>query len=72
MASQLDTGVERRYLSLDWHDDVTLDTVTGAVGEIRGIAEEQRVGDLVGDHWAKVESLDEDDEGDYRLELVSP
>ncbi|GGN92814.1 MULTISPECIES: hypothetical protein [Haloarcula] len=36
----------------------------------RGLVDED--GDLVGDHWAKVESLDEDDEGDYRLELVSP
>lgn len=47
MASQLDTGVERRYLSLDWHDTVTLDTVTDTVDSIRSVAQEQqRVGDL--------------------------
>ena len=36
----------------------------------RGVVDED--GELVGNHWAKVESLDEDDDGDYRLELVSP
>ena len=36
----------------------------------RGVVNED--GELVGNHWAKVESLDQDDEGDYRLELVSP
>ncbi|WP_420182128.1 hypothetical protein ACNO8S_14065 [Haloarcula sp. KBTZ06] len=36
----------------------------------RGVVDED--GELVGNHWAKVESLDQDDEGDYRLELVSP
>ncbi|MBO4249370.1 hypothetical protein IL252_16280 [Halomicrobium sp. IBSBa] len=36
----------------------------------RGIVDED--GELNGDHWAKVQSLDENDEGDYRLELVSP
>ena len=36
----------------------------------RGVVDED--GELLGNHWAKVESLDQDDEGDYRLELVSP
>jgi len=36
----------------------------------RGVVDED--GELVGNHWAKVESLDQDDKGDYRLELVSP
>ena len=36
----------------------------------RGLVDDD--GELLGDHWAKVESLDEDDQGDYRLELVSP
>ncbi|ACV46588.1 MULTISPECIES: hypothetical protein [Halomicrobium] len=36
----------------------------------RGIVDED--GELNGDHWAKVQSLDENNEGDYRLELVSP
>ena len=36
----------------------------------RGVVDED--GELVGNHWAKVESLDQDDEADYRLELVSP
>ena len=36
----------------------------------RGVVDED--GEMVGNHWAKVESLDQDDEGDYRLELVSP
>jgi hypothetical protein len=35
----------------------------------RGVVDDD--GELVGSHWAKVESLDEDDDGDYRLELVS-
>lgn len=36
----------------------------------RGVVDED--GKLVSNHWAKVERLDYDDEGDYRLELVSP
>ena len=36
----------------------------------RGLVDDD--GELVGDHWAKVESLDGSDKGDYRLELVSP
>jgi len=36
----------------------------------RGIVDED--GELVGDHWAKVRSLANTYEGDYRLELVSP
>ena len=35
----------------------------------RGLIDED--GELRGEHWVKVESLD-DEEGDYRLELVSP
>ncbi|AAV47210.1 unknown [Haloarcula marismortui ATCC 43049] len=36
----------------------------------RGVVDED--GELVGNHWAKVESLGEESDGDYRLELVSP
>jgi|GEM_PF-3524961 len=36
----------------------------------RGIVDDE--GELIGDHWAKVQSLNETDDGDYRLELVSP
>lgn len=34
----------------------------------RGLVDED--GQLVGNHWAKVKRLGDDEEGDYRLELI--